>query len=79
MSKKFSNRIQAGQMLAQHLQAYSNLEDVLVLDLEDVGTLEVFLDEVVISSEVASWSFEVVLIPVLVLLLRCSFRILRVF
>ena len=37
MSKKFSNRIQAGQMLAQHLQAYSNLEDVLVLDLPRSG------------------------------------------
>ena len=37
MSKKFSNRIQAGQMLAQHLQAYSNLEDVLVLDLPRGG------------------------------------------
>ena len=37
MSKKFSNRIQAGQMLAQHLQAYSNLEDVLVLALPRGG------------------------------------------
>ena len=37
MSKKFSNRIQAGQMLAQHLQAYSNLDDVLVLALPRGG------------------------------------------
>ena len=37
MSKKFSNRIQAGQMLAQHLQAYSNLEDVLILALPRGG------------------------------------------
>jgi putative phosphoribosyl transferase len=37
MSKKFSNRIQAGQMLAQHLQAYSNLKDVLVLALPRGG------------------------------------------
>ncbi|MBS3027282.1 MAG: phosphoribosyltransferase [Dolichospermum sp. DET50] len=37
MSKKFSNRIQAGQMLAQHLQAYSNLGNVLVLALPRGG------------------------------------------
>ncbi len=37
MSKKFSNRIQAGQKLAQHLQAYSNLDDVLVLALPRGG------------------------------------------
>ncbi|MTJ49802.1 phosphoribosyltransferase [Dolichospermum sp. UHCC 0259] len=37
MSKKFSNRIQAGQMLAQHLQAYSNVKDVLVLALPRGG------------------------------------------
>ena len=37
MSKKFSNRIQSGQMLAQHLQAYANLENVLVLALPRGG------------------------------------------
>jgi putative phosphoribosyl transferase len=37
MIKKFANRIQAGQMLAQQLQAYSNLEDVLVLALPRGG------------------------------------------
>jgi predicted phosphoribosyltransferase len=37
MSKKFSNRIQAGQMLAQQLKAYSNREDVLVLALPRGG------------------------------------------
>jgi len=37
MSKKFSNRIQAGQMLAQHLQTYSNRENVLVLALPRGG------------------------------------------
>ena len=42
MSKKFSNRIQAGQMLAQHLQAYSNLDDVLVLALPRGGVTVAF-------------------------------------
>ena len=37
MSKKFSNRIQSGQMLAQHLQAYANIENVLVLALPRGG------------------------------------------
>jgi putative phosphoribosyl transferase len=37
MSQKFSNRIQAGQMLAKHLQAYSNNKDVLVLALPRGG------------------------------------------
>ena len=37
MSKRFSNRIQAGKMLAQHLQAYTNVKDVLVLALPRGG------------------------------------------
>jgi predicted phosphoribosyltransferase len=37
MSKKFSNRAQAGQMLAQHLKAYSNQKDVVVLALPRGG------------------------------------------
>ena len=37
MSQKFLNRIQAGQMLAQKLQAYKNHEDVLVLALPRGG------------------------------------------
>jgi putative phosphoribosyl transferase len=37
MSQKFSNRIQAGQILAQHLQAYTNHEDVLVIALPRGG------------------------------------------
>jgi putative phosphoribosyl transferase len=37
MSKKFVNRIQAGQMLAQHLEVYSNNKDVLILALPRGG------------------------------------------
>ncbi|MTJ10562.1 phosphoribosyltransferase [Anabaena sp. UHCC 0204] len=37
MSKKFSNRTQAGQMLAQHLKAYSHQKDVVVLALPRGG------------------------------------------
>ncbi|MTJ53036.1 phosphoribosyltransferase [Anabaena sp. UHCC 0253] len=37
MSKKFSNRTQAGQMLAQHLKAYINQKDIVVLALPRGG------------------------------------------
>ncbi|QSJ20181.1 phosphoribosyltransferase [Nostoc sp. UHCC 0702] len=37
MTKKFRNRIEAGQMLAKHLTAYANRTDVLVLGLPRGG------------------------------------------
>ena len=51
MSKRFSNRIQAGKMLAQHLQAYTNVKDVLVLALPRGG--------VPVAFEVAKLKFSI--------------------